>query len=346
MPIENAPSISTSNVGSNSRRLQIGLVAIISVASGFGLRTWLETRDIQQARTAAKQSRFENATNSFQRHLRKHPEDARARLEFASMLRVVDSEAALRELRLIPSDAPEFLEAARQVSAIALELGRDYDAVGPLLALAERLPSDAEVQFSLAGIRFRERDYEAALQHAQRCRDLRPTHVEAYLFISESLDELKRPEEMIAPLEAALKIDPELPQAHLNLSYALQLVGHNDEALTHVNWFLKRHPNTASALRILALIQRATGHSEDALTSIRKALRIQPRNLECVLIEGELLLFMRRAEEAFQRTTEMVRVLGDERRLLALQVRSAALAGHRDEAQVLQARLTKLMPAD
>lgn len=346
MPIENAPSISASSVGSNARRIRLGLVVLISVAAGFGLRVWLAARDIHQARTAAKQSRIEDATFSFQRHLQKYPEDAQSRLEFASMLRAVDAEAALRELRLIPPATPEFLDAARQVSAISLELGRDYDAVGPLLSLAERLPNDASVQLSLAGIRFRERDYEAALQHAQRCRELRPTQVEAYLFIAESLDELKRPEEMIAPLEAALKVDPELPQAHLNLSYALQLVGRNDEALAHVNWFLKRHPNTASALRILALIQRASGHSDDALTSIRKALRIQPRNLECVLIETELLLFLRRAEEAFRRTTEMVRVLGDERRLLALQVRSAALAGHRDEAQVLQARLTKLTPAE
>ncbi len=326
----------------------LGLVAVLALggAVGFQGRIWRTQRDLQQARVSVSRHDVGDATAHFQRHLDRHPEDSAARLEFAIWLSQVDPEAAMQQLRAISPDALELLPAARQLAAIALEMGRDYDAIGPLQLLAERLPNDPGVQLSLAQIRFREHDFDSAFQHARRCFELLPTQVDACLLMAESLDELKRPDEMLAPLEHALQLDPQLPQAHLNLGYALQLAGRNDEALEHVNWFLQRYPNTAAAHRILALIERAEGRPEAALSAVRRALRIQPRNLECVLLEAELLLFLKRADEAFQRTSESVRVLGDERRLLTVQIRAAALSGHRADAQELQTRLSRLVRED
>lgn len=163
---------------------------------------------------------------------------------------------------------------------------------------------------------------------------------------AESLDELKRPADMVEPLEAALKLDPELAQAHLNLAYVFQLIGRNDEALEHARWFLKRHHETAAAHRILALIERSLGHPEAALAAVRQALQLQPRNLDAALLEVELLLFLRRTEEAFQRVSELANHVGDERRLLVLHVQAAVLSGRTVEAQRFQSRLKRLTGAD
>jgi tetratricopeptide (TPR) repeat protein len=150
---------------------------------------------------------------------------------------------------------------------------------------------------------------------------------------------------MIEPLEAALRLDSELPQAHLNLAYAYQLVGRYDAALEHVHWFLERYPQSAAGHRILALVERGRGRHEDALAEIRRARELQPQNLEAALIEGELLLFLHRAGEAYARLDELAPHVGADRRFLTLQLRAAVLSGLGDEAKALQARLSRLDPS-
>lgn len=328
------------------RLLSLITILVIGSGAGYRVRIWRAGHDLREARAAVHENRSDAAIAAYRRHLLRTPADTAVRLELAGVLKTRNPDAALKELRAVPLDRIEAESAARQIAVISLELGRDYDALGPLLWLVERRPEDPSLQLALAEIRFRAHDYEAALEHAQRRRELLPTEVDSYLLIADALDELKRPSEMVEPLQAALQIDPELAQAHLNLAYALQQIDRNDEARVHVEWFLHRHPDVAAAHRILALIERSEGNADVALASVREALRLQPHGFEANLLEVELLLYVRRADEAHLRLSELTKRFGDERRLLALQVQAAALSGRTDEARQFELRLKRLGGVD
>lgn len=319
-------------------------VSLLGIAGGIGytFRVWIAHRDLRQARADAQWHRVDQAVSAYRRHLAHFPQDGAVRLELASLIKHRDPGEALAEYRAMPLASPEMPLAARQVAAICLELGRDYDALGPLLYLQEKLPDDAGVQLALAEIRFRERNFEAALSHARRCRALQPSLPGAYLIAAESLDELKRSGEMVEPLEAVLKLDSELSAAHLNLAYAYQTLGRFDDAFKQIQWYLQRDAKTASAERILALIEQGRGHLPEALAAARKALKLQPHDLEAGLLEADLLLSLNQAETAFQHATVLAEYYGDEERLLKLRIRTAKQTGRTAEAEKLQSRLTRL----
>lgn len=322
----------------------LGLISlpVLGVAVGLAVRIWVAGHDLRRAHVAEEHHKPDQAIAAYRRHLSRFPKDGNARYALALLLKSGDPDLALREFRAIPADARELVPAARHVAALSLNLHRDYDARGPLLYLQERLPKNAGVELSLAEISFRERRFAEALQHAQRCRELRPNLPEAYLIAAESLDELQRRHEMIEPLEAVLKLDPQLPQAHLNLAYAYQLAGRTDEALEHIQWSLARDSRSAAAYRVLSLIERDRGRLDVALSAVQKSLRLEPHRLDSGLLEAELLLLVDRPEDAHRQLTELAEYHGDEQRLLLLRIRAAGASSRALEATELRSRLEKL----
>lgn len=324
--------------------LLVVLVAVLGVTGGWAFQQRAFTQSLQRARQLARGNE-KQAAIEYRRYLEFHPADDAAHFELAAVLKRRDPDGALAELRKISPRDPHYSDAVRQAAAIALDLGRDYDALEPLLHLAKLHPDDGGVQFAIAELRFRARDFEAAFSHAKRARECNPQLAEAWLLEAESLDELKRSTEMVEPLETALKLDGEIPQAHLNLAFAYQLVGREDEALKHVQWFLKRFPQSAAAYRTLALVQRARGEPEEALAAVQQSLSLRPNQLDSTLLEVELLLYLRRTEEAYRRIQQAYDSHGAERRVLTLLVRAAALAGRREDSQAWQRRLDQLLAA-
>jgi len=275
-------------------------------------------------------------------YLQSYPDDLQARLELAELLQERDPDQALMELRRIPGDSAEYLSAVRLVASISLALNRDDDAVAPLKVLERHDAKDARVQQALAEIRYRQRDFEGALQHAVRCRELQPKNIEIVMLIAETNDNLGRLHEMIEPLEAALRLDPGLPPAHLNLAYAYEAAGRADDALPHVQQYLERYPNSVVALKTLASIERARLQYEDALKAIQAALKLAPKNLECAILATDLLLYLRRPAEAYDLLSRFLQDWPRERRLLTPLLRAAAMSGHADDASEIQRRLHQI----
>jgi Flp pilus assembly protein TadD len=344
----NTPSAPSSIAGNQPRGWAAWcLIAVLATAIGWWLgwtlQNWSTSRLLTQARSLAMIDE-KQAKLVYRKYLEYRPSDSEARLELADLLKRREPDAAFQELRLISPGDHRFIDAARRTAALAIDMGRDYDAVAPLVFLEQTFPEDAGVQLTLAELRFRERDFDSALKHARRSRELNSQEAQAWLVEAESLDELNRSAEMVEPLEAALRLDPELPQAHLNLAYAYQVVGREDEALDHVQWFLERFPQSAAAYRTLATVQRARGKNEEALWAVERSLELKPNQLDATLLEAELLLFLRRPEEAYHQLELMHAAHGPELRLLALLQRAAQLSGRKTEASEWQQRLFRLRP--
>ncbi len=324
----------------------VALSVWCGVLFGRGFADWQQHRDLALARKLANESPVEPAVAAYRRHLERRPGDATARLELALLLRRRDPTGALRELRLIAANSRESLAAARHVAAISVEQERDYDALAPLKLLEAALPDDAGVQQTLAEIYYRAAEYERSLEHAHRARKLKPDNVAVCLLIAEANDDLKRHAEMIEPLEAALRLDNELPQAHLNLAYAYELAGRVDEALPHVEWFVQRFPKSVAGNRLLAKIERGRGRPEAALVASRRASELAPLSLDCAVLEAELLLYLKRPAEAYDRLSPFAHEGTQDRRLVTPLLRAAVLCGKQDEARQLQERLRQLETRD
>jgi tetratricopeptide (TPR) repeat protein len=158
-------------------------------------------------------------------------------------------------------------------------------------------------------------DFETALQYADNAaamllkttgssgdfnRSSRSDSIAIHLLQSELLFRLHRTDEMLSPLEIVLQQDPEHFEAHANLAFALRFCGMLDEAELHVQWCLERQPDFLPVRRIQAEILRDRGDSETALEKVRELLLAAPRDLDCHLLQAELLMYRREFELAYQ----------------------------------------------
>lgn len=202
-------------------------------------------------------------------------------------------------------------------------------------------PEDSEAHEALARIFHQQRRPKDALAHALRASERVPERPETWLLVAEIYDDLRRTHEMVEPLRRALKLAPDRADAHLNLCYALLWSGEVPEARLEAQWCLDRDPNSAAARRYLAMCAREEGRPEEALDEIRRTLALAPNDMESLFIEGQLLLFLHRDEEAYWKLQPLVEQRPDDRRLLTLLARAAAASGRREEAARLQERASR-----
>ena len=317
-----------------------GVWLLVGVAVVF-LRG-LPTSPLERAQRALATGRLAVARREFLEHLRTHPRDWAIHIQLAELLKSTSAEEALKQLRLVPPDAPEFVTATRHIAHIYLSTSRDVDAEPSLLVLLDAEPEDHGVQLSLAELYHRTRRPKLALPRAVKASQLRPDRAETYLLLAEIHDDLLRPMDMVGPLRRALVIQPDLFAAHLNLCYALTWTGRWDEARVEARWILERDPQNAAAHRFLALCARGDGDRDTAWSEIRESLRLSPDDFDSRIIEAELLLFDRQANEAYERLRPLREKRPTDCRILGLLSRAASASGKRDEARSLAQEMSRL----
>jgi len=320
------------------------VLLLLALAGGWWTgRRWLasdQALSLEETRRAALSGDAE-AIARYRSRLAEAPDDA-MRIELAELLGRSDPLAALEELWRIEPASNQWPRAARLVAAYNLKLGRDYDALPPLEALAAVSPGDAGVHLSLAEIAFRAAEYESALGEARQARGLALASPDVDLLIAECLDNLGRPGEMVAPLRQALELAPDLLPAHLNLAYALEKEGRPKDALPHAERFLAAVPESVQGNKLLALIQWKQGRREEALSAIREGRRKEPSNVSLAILEAEILLDLQRGGDAVDLLAPFDAGWGYEPRFLkvfAAAARSSARAADKTEAEKLARRL-------
>jgi predicted Zn-dependent protease len=279
-----------------------------------------------RAERAVATHRFTEAAALYHKHLRQEPQDHAARVALGALLKSTDARRAIGLLEDVPPEAPEYPAAQRHIAEIALIAGDDSRSEQALLVLLRKSADDYAVRLSLAELYHRQKKPKDALPHALRCAELKPDRIQTWLLIAEIYDDQGHPNEMISPLRRALVIDPQLLEAHLNLSYALVWSGATSEGRQEAEWCLARDSANVAARRLLALCERDDGHPEEALVEIRRALESAPDDLECRLVEAQILLFLRRGDEALLRLKPLLPKYANERRLQNLAARAAAAA--------------------
>ena len=321
--------------------LVLAVVAVIWGAATLA-RTLLPPDPLILARESLEVGQFDQAIENYRRHLEKYPEDWGVHGELGLVLAQVDRPQALAQFRKIPAEAETYLDTRREIVGICLASERLDEAEKTLLELTELTPDDGWPQLTLAQLHFRQRRPAAALPYAQRSRELNSEDVAAHSLTAEILDDLQRPAEMIEPLLNVLDLDLDNYAAHLNLSYAYAEAGQAERCREEAEWCLARNPYDINAYRFLALALRDQGNRDEAMETIQQALTLAPDDLDCRLVEGELLLFDRRQEEVLKHLEPLYQRHKTDRRLAALLARAAAAAGRTEEAKQYRAQVKKL----
>jgi tetratricopeptide (TPR) repeat protein len=306
------------------------------------VRVLLPPTHLTLAREAVASGQFDVAVERYKLYLLKHPEDGDARAELGLVLAEFDRPGALVEFRKVPPESESYLDALRQIVGICIATERFEEAEKVLTELTQESSADWWPQLTLAELHFRQSRPRDALPYVKRAIELHPQHAGAHFLLAEILDDLKRSLEMIEPLETMLTLEPENYAAHLNLAYAYAESGDSEKSGREARWCLARNPADVPARRFLAMAERAAGNLDQAMREVQTALQVAANDVDCRLLEAELLLFEEKPGEALQRLEPLFQKHSDDRRLVALLARASAASGNQEQAAEYRKQVQKL----
>jgi tetratricopeptide (TPR) repeat protein len=113
-----------------------------------------------------------------------------------------------------PNPEPDFQEQAKKQLQQELEID----------------PSNAGAEYVLGELARETQDLPEAIQHFTKATQLNPTFADAYLGLGMSLLAQKSYAEAVAPLQTAVKLQPENPAAHYGLATAYARTGRKEDA--------------------------------------------------------------------------------------------------------------------
>ncbi len=89
---------------------------------------------------------------------------------------------------------------------------------------------NAPAEYELGDMALQARQWDEAIDHFRRAADAKPNFTEALIGLGKSLVSAGRPQDAVAPLEQAVRLDPDNPNAHYQLSFAYRRVGRDQDA--------------------------------------------------------------------------------------------------------------------
>ena len=346
MPMETS-STSVASPPENAAKARRSRTPIVAAALFIvllaGLFIWRGTvSSLQDARQAAAAGEVGMATRAFEQYLATHPTDWSVRLEYGSFLKHQNAALALQVLQQIPESATEYIPAVRHIGQIAL-VGREHSlAEVSLKKLRANDPNDFEVLQALALLYRRQEKDNEALPLLVKCTELNPARIENHLLLAQTYFSLRRPSEMTKPLRQALQLDPKNRDAHLNLAYSYVLQGEYEKARQEGEWSRQNDPGNAQVWRVLSLIERDDANDELALKYARKGLQIDPNEIECRILEGQILAFQKKFQEAYDRMLPVFKQQPREPRVVGVLAESTRVLGRGDEAAKFRKLLREL----
>lgn len=201
--------------------------------------------------------------------------------------------------------------------------------------------------------------FDEAIAHFEQAVKLAPGHVDAYINLGNALMQVQRAAEAVPyyetalrirpgadvhydlgvalvdlgrldeaaiQLQAALQLNPNLPDAHYQLARAADLVGQASEAESQYAETLRLAPDHIAAHRKLGLLLARTERLDPAGEHFRAVLRLQPDDADAHANLGNVLLLQGQAREAVAQYQEALRLRpGDPRTRENLQLARESL---------------------
>jgi TolB-like protein/Flp pilus assembly protein TadD/predicted Ser/Thr protein kinase len=139
----------------------------------------------------------------------------------------------------------------------------------------------------------------------------------------------------------ALALNPSLPDAHRNYSWYLMMIGKRDEALAEMRRAIEVDPLTPLWSSDLGWQYWIEGRLEEAMDGARKALELDPNFDQAIWLQGLVYSSMGMHQEAIAAHQKLSKLYPAWKWPL---VRTYALAGRKDEARKMLAKLLEEEP--
>jgi tetratricopeptide (TPR) repeat protein len=258
----------------------------------------------------------------YEEALRRSPNDAAARIDYAQAL--TDAGRPADAIRLLEADKPNGAPSLNALGAAwlaankpaesaavlrrALRLDPDLpethvnlgsalsllgNRAGAIAALSDAIrlrPGSAAAHGNLASILYANGDFDQAKEHFERAIRGDPKDAVARYNYGRALAERKLYGDAEAQLSAAVRLDPHLAEAAVSLGLVLSRTGRIEPAIEAYRQAIAAKPGLISARYDLALALLARGEKAQAAEQFEIVIRAQPLDYESRLRLGRLLL--------------------------------------------------------
>ncbi len=170
-------------------------------------------------------------------------------------------------------------------------------------AALKNAPAFYPAETSLGYVELARKDPKAALPHFDRALETQRADLSALVGRGQALLAMDRDRDAVAAFEAALAVDPDLPDVKQRvdvLTFRLReqdiarareaaRTGRFDQAVQMYNAAIAGSPDSPFLYRELAAIERQQGHDDEAMEHLRKAVALDPTDARSLEQIGEIL---------------------------------------------------------
>jgi tetratricopeptide (TPR) repeat protein len=201
-----------------------------------------------------------------------------ARTGFGEIDRSWDDAAAHNVKRQVEArlDRKTHGTALCNVAKVMAWAGKYEDAYRSALRAESLSPNDAAIEFEVGKNAYHLRRYDEAIQHLKAALALNPRFVEAQLLLANSWGAQGDFAQAIVACRAGLELRPSDAGLHLTLGHYDSRVGQTNEAIAQVREAIRLAPDYAEAHSNLGWLLKDSGQLTEALEHFREAVRLKP----------------------------------------------------------------------
>src|SRR5438876_2422217 len=185
-------------------------------------------------------------------------------------------------LQNVFSRDPDNIE-ARVIQAQALLGKGDLKQGTEMLERAEKsLKNNPLIKYQLALAYVQGRNTTQAMNELEQAVKIAPKYVDAIVLLAQLRLRAGDPQSIIAPLESALQLRPDVTQIRTLLTDAYQAVGRSDDAASLFRQQIKKTPEDSQSYLVLGVILKQQKKNDESRKAFEKAIELNPQNVVAI----------------------------------------------------------------
>ena len=214
------------------------------------------------------------------------------------------------------------------------------------LDVLARRPDNFRPDVNLGNLALARGRLPEAIRYFEAALRLEPDLPDTESNLSNALGRAGQPAAAVAHGLAALRLQPDLPDAHVNVGNALLALGRPAEAITHYEAALRRQPGAADVEVDLGTALATAGRPGAAISQFQAALQRRPDDAPAHLALAILLARAGRLDEAAAEFRQTVRLEPDNLRARDQLASALLLSGHPAAAAAEYEEMLRRNPND